>query len=517
MKSIILIIWILYSCLGFGQNLIVNGNWEASEIMSGVPAPWLSLNPTQVLIDDLTNSKCGNINNGDGTIYQVFDVTPELTYNVAFNYRWVSGGGSYNMTARVKDGATGGNDLGTIVLNSTPDIWYNGTFSFTVPAGVTSTRIIFYKTSGNRPLRIDNVYVVEQDSPSSNFIDSNTPINAQPVGVSGSWDLDFSDEFNNNTINTSKWIISESSSSRAPRPNLGVTDWWWKKENAFLDGSGNLVLRGTKVDNNTMFCGSVESRNIYEPTYGYLEARLQIAETSKGNHTSFWLQGHNQGNVDNSAADGAEVDIFESAWITNDTKAVVHFDGYGAQRKNHTIPFNTPNLHNGYHTFGLHWTENAMDIYYDGVKVESTNNSKPFPFTLDPNGYSVVPQVPEWLWLSVGASFGDGDFQSQPIGTLSDALVDYVRVYKPASTLGFQDNTVKGKFVLFPNPAQNIVTIKSKEDNYTIQVFDLNGRAMMNLKASETSTLDVSGFATGIYIIKIKSNKVISNYKIIVD
>ena len=517
MKSLTLIILIFYSCFGFGQNLIINGNWEASGTMSGVPAPWLSLNPTQVLVDDLTKSKCGNINNGDGTIYQVFDVNPELTYNVAFNYRWVNGSGSYNMTARVKDGATEGNDLGTIVLNTTPDIWYNGVFSFTVPAGVTSARIIFNKTSNNRPLRIDNVYVAEQGSSTSNLIDYNTPLNAQPFGVSGSWNLDFSDEFNDVTINTSKWVISESSSSRAPRPNLGVTDWWWKKENAFLDGSGNLVLRGTKVDNNTMFCGSVESRNIYEPIYGYLEARIQIAETSKGNHTAFWLQGHNQSNVDNSAADGAEVDIFESAWMTNNTKAVVHFDGYGGQKKNHTIPFNTPNLHNGFHTFGLHWTENTMEIYYDGVKVVSTNNSKPFPFSLDPNGYPLVPQVPEWLWLSVGASFGDGDFQSQPIGTLSDALVDYVRVYKSASTLGIQENTAKEKFVLFPNPTQNRITIISKESNYTIQVFNLNGKVIKNLKASETSTIELSDFATGMYIFKLKSNEITRNFKIIVN
>jgi len=429
MKKSIFLIGLLYSCLNFGQNLIVNGNWEASGTMSGVPAPWTSMNPTQVIVDDLTNSKCGNINNGNGTIYQVFNVTPNETYNVVFDYRWVSGTGNYNMTTRVKDGASAGSDLGTLVLNTTPDAWYTGAFSFTAPTGVTTARIIFFKDTGNRPLRMDNVYISPQSSLPS-FVDSNTPINAQPIGVAGDWNLDFSDEFNDTNINTSKWVRSVSSTSRAARPNLGVTDWWWKAENAFLSGTGDLVLRGTKVDNNTMYCGSVESKNLYEPTYGYLEARIKIAETAKGNHTAFWLQGHNQGNVDNSAADGAEVDIFESAWVTNDTKAVVHFDGYGAFKKNHTIPFNTPNLHTGYHVFGLHWTSTAMDIYYDGVKVTSTNAVKPFPFTVDSNGYPLVPQVPEWVWLSVGASFGDGDFQSQPVGTLSDALVDYVRVYK---------------------------------------------------------------------------------------
>lgn len=266
----------------------------------------------------------------------------------------------------------------------------------------------------------------------ASLIDPATPLGAQPVGIGGNWDLDFSDEFNATAIDPAKWTVSVSATSRPPRPRLGVDDWYWVEQNAFLDGLGHLVLRGTKVGQNTMHCGSVESKGLYEPTFGYLEARIKIAETAKGNHTAFWMQGHHQDKVDNSAADGAEVDIFESAWLGDYTKAVVHFDGYKEHKKNHTIPFNTPNLHHGFHVFGLHWTPSGMDIYYDGAKVESTNPDKPLPFALSPEGCPLVPQVPEWLWLSVGASFGDGDFKGQPVGHLSDALVDYVRVYKPA-------------------------------------------------------------------------------------
>ena len=515
MKKNTCVFLMFFSLVSFGQNLITNGNFEATST-GAMPSPWSGY-ANQVLIDDITNSQCGNNNNGDSSTFQVFNVTPNTTYNVAFNYRWVSGTGNYNMTVRIKDGATGGNDLQTLVLNTTPDTWYNASFSFTVPSGITTARIIFYKPNGNRPLRMDNVYIAPQGPNPSGFVDPETPINAQPLGVSGNWELDFSDEFNDASINTSKWIVSVSNTPRAPRTNLGVDDWWWKSENAFLNGIGDLVLRGTKVDNNTMYCGSIESRGIYEPTFGYLEARIQIAETAKGNHTAFWLQGSNQGNVNNSGADGAEVDIFESAWVTNDTKAVVHFDGYGAQKKNHTIPYNTPNLHNGYHVFGLHWTENFMDIYYDGVKVVSTNASKPFPFTVDPNGYPLVPQVPEWLWLSVGASFGDGDFQSQPLGTLSDALVDYVRVYKSATTLGFENAIQDKNFILYPNPVKNTITIKSQESSYTLKVYDLNGRVIMDSKKSKTAIIDVSELARGLYMFEIISNQKVASYKIVVD
>lgn len=510
MKNCILLVLVLISCSFYGQNVIANGNFGTGSL-----SPWGGY-ANQVLTDDITNSLCGNDNNGDSSTFQVFSVTEGETYDVAFDYRWVSGSGTYNMTVRVKDGTTGGSNLGTLVLNTTPDTWYNGTFSFTVPSGVTQARIIFYKAAGNRPLRIDNVYVAPTGSLPM-YIDPNTPINAQPIGVAGNWDLDFSDEFNDTSLNTSKWVKTVSSSSRAPRANLGVDDWWWKAENTFLNGTGDLVIRGTKVDNNTMYCGSVESKNLYEPTYGYLEARIQIAETAKGNHTAFWLQGHNQGNVDNSAVDGAEVDIVESAWLADNTKAVVHFDGYGTYAKNHTIPYNTPNLHLGYHTFGLYWTETSMDIYYDGAKVTSTNPSKPFPFTVDSNGYPLVPQVPEWLWLSVGASFADGDFQSQPVGTLSDALVDYVRVYKLASILGVKHVSIQKVFRIYLNPAAQQVTIQSNEPNYRLNIYDITGRLIMHSNQSTSATIDVSAFTKGLYVFNIISNQTVTTHKILIN
>lgn len=252
------------------------------------------------------------------------------------------------------------------------------------------------------------------------MVDSKTHLGSSPIspeGIAGNYNLIWSDEFEDTTLNTLKWTKSISTSSRNPRPNLGVSDWWWVEDHAFLDNSGNLILRGSKVDNNTMYCGAVESRNLFEPQYGYIEVRLQITETSKGNHTAFWLQGQNQGNVDDSGNDGAEVDVFESAWVGDYTKSVVHIDGYGSNHQANTNQWDAADLHNGYHIYGLLWTPTKMEIFYDGTKKTEYSGKW-------------VPKVPEWIWLSVGASFGDGDFQSQPVGTLSDAKIDYVRVWE---------------------------------------------------------------------------------------
>lgn len=490
--STLLIVFASY--FAFTQNLISNGNFE-----TGNTEPWQGFK-NQVLTDDITNSKVGNIDNGDGSLYQVFDVNPAETYTVAFNYRWVNQG-NINMTVRVKDGATGGNNIATFTLNQTTDVWFNNAnFTFTVPAGINTVRLIFYKVNANQPLRIDNVFVISNDSPSP-FVDQDTPLNVQPHGPSGEWMLDFSDEFNGNSIDLSKWMVSVSTQSRAPRPNLGIDDCWWVQDNAFLDGSGNLVLRATKEDFNTMYCGSVETRDIYETTYGFMEARIEVAETAKGNHTAFWLQGENMGNVNNSGQDGAEIDIFESAWTTDDTKAVIHFDGYGPNKKNHTIPYNTPGIHNGFHIFGMLWEQGSIRIFYDGQEVNSTNPNKPFPFTEDPNGFPLVPDVPEWLWLSVGASFADGDFINQAVGILSDAEVDYVRVYKPSTTLGIESQK-KSVVDVFPNPVINHLYLETTIEKYDYEIYNIKGKIVKSDENIISKSLNLSELKPGLYFFR---------------
>jgi len=130
--------------------------------------------------------------------------------------------------------------------------------------------------------------------PSSAFgqwVDPETPEGVLPDTGQTGWTLVFSDEFNGSSLNTSKWGIDVSTRSRAPRSDRGISDWWWVEENVSLDGSGNLVLDVTKQDSNTMYCGSISSDGLYEPKYGYLEARIQIGDSTKDTHTAFWLQG----------------------------------------------------------------------------------------------------------------------------------------------------------------------------------------------------------------------------------
>ena len=284
----------------------------------------------------------------------------------------------------------------------------------------------------------------------SQFVDEATPADAKPnnSALPGNWTLQFSDEFNGTEVNASKWNIDNSTQSRAARPNIGISDWRWKPENVSV-ADGNLILKVYKTGSNSMTNGSVQTYTKYHSQYGYYEARIKIGDASKGTHTAFWLQGPNQGNVDGTANDGAEIDIFESAWTGEYTKSVVHIDGYGTYHQANTKQYSTPGIHSGFHTWGFYWTENVMEIYYDGVfKVRYS----------DPKW---VVRSPEFLWLSNGASFGlEGDqyFIDYPIGYLTETQVDYIRVWKGEGNSSANDSLL--------NKENWSLIYTDSEDNY---------------------------------------------------
>ena len=257
------------------------------------------------------------------------------------------------------------------------------------------------------------------------MVDLDTPADALPIYPGHqAWRLVFSDEFNGTAVDTNKWNIDNSPSSRAARTDRGINKWFWKPENVRLE-DGNLVLDVVKHDFETMYCGSINTRNIFEPTYGFFEARVQIGDTTKDTHTAFWLQGHEMHPpvVTGDAHNGAEVDIFESAWFGDYTKSVVHIDGYGSDHKASTKQYSTPGLHAGFNVFGLEWTAGYMKIYYNGEHKVTYDGIW-------------VPRTNEWVWLSNGASFGDiGTFTEEEVGWLTSAKFDYVRVWEATTNL----------------------------------------------------------------------------------
>jgi len=265
------------------------------------------------------------------------------------------------------------------------------------------------------------------------FVDKQTPVGILPDNkyLGEDWVLDFSDEFNSNSIDNKKWEIDNSTNSRGSNTAIGVNSWYWTPDNLELR-DGKLVLKVTKEKGGVMKCaglhGYTSGKGVnYGFTYGYVEGRIKIAESSKGTHTALWMSGHGQKFVDGTCNDGAEIDIVESTELTDNSHLALYWDGYGTSEAGKASRgYSAPGIHDGkFHTFGLLWTPNLLRAYYDGEFVAEYTKLK----------YMV--RAEEYLWISCGLSWIKSGsmlnkitFKDDPIGFLTEAEFDYVRVWK---------------------------------------------------------------------------------------
>jgi len=226
-----------------------------------------------------------------------------------------------------------------------------------------------------------------------------------PVPEGNEWKLVWSDEFNGTELDESKWET----------PVGKRRDGYWLKEDSYLDGSGNLIIR-TKKDGDRYTSGAIRTRGKFEHKFGYWVARCKF-HTQEGHWPAFWLFS-NPGvyTVGNEGRDGTEIDIMEKAWSKEDKiNHALHWDGYGKDHKSVANQVIIPGLSNGFHTFGLHWKSDEYVFYIDGKETWRTNEGG-------------VSQVNAYIKLTEEIGKWAGDIKNAALPDFF--VVDYVRVYE---------------------------------------------------------------------------------------
>ncbi|MFS4481787.1 hypothetical protein ACKGJY_02135 [Hyunsoonleella sp. 2307UL5-6] len=294
-----------------------------------------------------------------------------------------------------------------------------------------------------------NISDTEEHAWKNYKVDPTSPKNAQPTIKKGEfvskegktaaqWNFLWSDEFSgSNYSNPSSnywteqytpWGNNGSGTRGLNGRDLNIKWWGWRPEQTFLYG-GALILQSEKTANNILVCGSANTAGKISIKYGWLEASISAQNPAYGSHTAFWLQSPNQisgaGGGNNTASDGAEIDIFESVYVNTRVQSVVHYDGYGSNADRKTLYWFAEGQDGAtYRKYALHWWASGMDVYYEGtLKAQFRGNH--------------VSNTYEYLWLSNGAAFdrnhpnsGANGFTSRPVGSRHWSWVDYVRVWQ---------------------------------------------------------------------------------------
>ena len=268
------------------------------------------------------------------------------------------------------------------------------------------------------------------------------------------YELVWSDEFDGTELDMTKWsyrhlgprgtngaLNTKESVSLDGKGHLVLTTSRaaWRsgdKFGEFVDGQGNLVVTSDKTHGagagpwRSDLAGNYRTPMIctqgkYEPTFGYIEIRAKMPK-QLGHWCAFWLQSPTYGKIiGDPATSGCEIDIMEYRRSLPD-KIVhnYHWDGYGKKHKcKGSGKRPAPGLSEGWHTFGLLWTERQY-IFYVDRKI----SWRSYPAISKRSQYIILSQeIGKWAGDITKATLPDG------------MIVDYVRVYQKTKTAERED------------------------------------------------------------------------------
>lgn len=262
------------------------------------------------------------------------------------------------------------------------------------------------------------------------------------------WKLIFADEFDGDRLDETKWSVRTHMMGK--RAKHFVDDAYYIKDSNisftlelrdgiycttqletgynFMDGEGEeydaTAAEGKKIDESegknffTWPIGEIKPPKFMH-RYGYYECRCKMQQ-KPGWWSAFWLQSPTIGASLDPKTAGVEVDIMEQFERDNTVQCNNHWDGYGSQHKSTGAFFSTlDETPDGYHRFGLDWSEKGYDYYVDGRLVNT--------FT------SPVSEIEQFILLSteaVGYRHADWHRWDDLEGSVGDVwAVDYVRVF----------------------------------------------------------------------------------------
>lgn len=156
---------------------------------------------------------------------------------------------------------------------------------------------------------------------------------------------------------------------------------------------------------------------------------------------------------------------------------------------------------NGFSAFGQ-YTRNLSNKSQNLVLVDAFGNvidnvqyfdSAPWPTAPDGNG----------SYLQLISTSLDNNLASSWIASTNSLAVNEV-------------NNNNSSVVIYPNPAQHILTITSPNNIDSIEIFDVSGKLLIATSVKENqTTVDISNLSVGIYFVKVQSEVGIKTEKIV--
>lgn len=204
--------------------------------------------------------------------------------------------------------------------------------------------------------------------------DDDIPIPSSPNGIDlNQYNLVFSDEFSDTTLDTTKWNTALSWG-----PDLVIYDQQQYYVdllispdfgyNPFSIDNGSLTITASQTPENLRsaaneqlwLSGVITSANKFDFTYGYIEARVELQE-GRGVWPAFWML--------SSAFEGLKPELFIMEYDGAKPESLFHNYNYQDAEGNLRSPgqweVSSPNFSDGFRKVGVLWSPGELLYYID--------------------------------------------------------------------------------------------------------------------------------------------------------
>ncbi|MFE4049087.1 ricin-type beta-trefoil lectin domain protein [Streptomyces sp. YIM B13518] len=250
--------------------------------------------------------------------------------------------------------------------------------------------------------------------------------------------LTWSDEFNGpagSAPDPGKWTLETGGSGNGNHELQYYRD---SRDNAALDGDGNLVITARKNTDTGLRCwygpcqytsARLNTAKTFTQAYGHFEARVKVPR-GQGMWPAFWMLGDDLGTA--GWPSSGEIDIMENVgYEPGVVHGTVHGPGYsggGGIGASYTLPGGAA-FADGFHVFAVDWSPEKITWSVDGATYQTRTPA-------DLGGKKWVYDHPFFLILNLAVG---GDWPGSPnAGTAfpQTMTIDYVRVSASGGSSG---------------------------------------------------------------------------------
>jgi hypothetical protein len=153
----------------------------------------------------------------------------------------------------------------------------------------------------------------------------------------------------------------------------------------------------------------------------------------------------------------------------------------------------------------------ANDYDCSATAINVTNVGTPLHGTALKNANNTITYTPANNYLGTD-SFS---YTINNVNGTASAFV-FISIF---STTGIEEEALANTFVLYPNPARQILTLDLAENSLgNATIFDMNGKAILsNVVNSNSTSFDVSKIAKGIYVFQLKTDKGTATKRLVIE